>query len=371
MTPDDEWQLCFLISELVCEGQGINAIRDAVPSRFGKLNHDQILKYIKKAADPTNKRATLRLIPPLETTLRNELARQFGQKPERLTVVGTETDGPIQDHVCMRAAEVVFQMIEQVASHRRQSASDRGVVGLGLGPGFSTLQVVRFLGQIVRERIAETPRLRLHAITSGCPYDRAERAPNNFFNYFPTEALDATMPTVGLFALPVMSNRRFQELLADPPPGLREPISERDNIDIVVTGLGVHNDSSSTFHEMMSGVNFVQELEGRGWLFDVQFRPLDNQGKPMAEQSDDDQRCFTLFDIADFQQMVSAAPQRQVVLLVQARADDLEPVRDARIRTLEALLTSPDRCWSHLVIHSHLAKSVLDRRGVRSAPRLA
>jgi DNA-binding transcriptional regulator LsrR (DeoR family) len=275
--------------------------------------------------------------PPLDHTLARRIAQRYELNDEQLTVVSARgTDA--RNALVEAAAELVMHLIKEMSRRVERT------VGLGLGPGRATLDFSWALSHRLRCEPA-APKLRLHALTAGCPTRFPKYAPVSFFNLFPGSHVEES---VGLFAETLVTCEEFSRIIHR--AGIRDAFSMRDQVDIVVTSMGDMNHPHDLFRWFLEEAGMdVDALVAEGWIGNLQYRPYDCAG-PVAERAFH-QRAVTLFELSDYVEMVTKG-RRQVVLLAAPCSRCGQP----RTQALRPLLTEPSlKAWTHLIIDLNTA----------------
>ena len=168
-------------------------------------------------------------------SLASALATRYHKASGEIIVVNTVT-AQAGDQVACHGAELVYKLIHKIWDGKPQG--DRTFVNLGLGPGRATRDVAKLLSMRIRTE-ASTPPLRLIAITAGCPPDEPYNAPASFFTYFPRDETHGMqrIECVGLFGQTLVEQSKLQGVLTN-QPGVKEAYGLKDQIDIVVSGMG-------------------------------------------------------------------------------------------------------------------------------------
>ena len=265
-------------------------IAHQVETEFGgdlKMNRQTVYPLVAEAV----RRGFVRLTPPISQALRDRLAKQFrGLDPKHLDVV--KTTGPNDSaKVAAMAAERAFAAIVRIAREKGGRP-----VGLGLGPGRATLQFCRLLSPLL-EGHHEELKLRLVAITAGCPVRLLENAPISFLNLFPEHLVESKL---GLFAetlVPARELERIRDRI-----GVRDAFAAKPEIDLVVTAMGDFDDPHDLLALFLhdSGQD-LEALRRRGWLGNVQYRPFTADG-PVKETAQE-LRAVTVFELEDLVRM--------------------------------------------------------------------
>jgi len=337
----------FLVAKLFFDGMRVREIAQQVNAELRpakRLNREAVYPLLAEA----RRLKYVRLAPPLEGRLAEEVARKFEFDAKHITVVRTQGKH-LNEFVAARAAELTLDLIRDI------SGSSGKPVGLGLGPGRATLDFSRYLGELLRSEI-DVPPVKLFAICAGCPAKSPEYSSTSFFNLFPPNMV---AERVGLFAETVLPSGEFEQIKQR--PGVAEAFESRDQVSIVVTSMGDFHDDDDLLSMFLARAGTkLQALRDRGWVGSVQYRPYSSTG-PIKE-SPEEMRAVTLFELEDFVRMADS--KNKYVVLV-ARQCGL--CGKTRATALRPLLTVPElRVWSELVMDEATARDLL--RDAPAAP---
>jgi DNA-binding transcriptional regulator LsrR (DeoR family) len=317
-------------------------IAHRVEEEFGgglKMNRQTVYPLVAEAV----RRGFVRLTPPISRALRDRLADKFrGLDAKNLDVV--KTTGPHDSaKVAAMAAERAFAAVVRMAREKGGKP-----VGLGLGPGRATLQFCRLLSPLL-EGHHEELKLRLVAITAGCPVRLLENAPISFLNLFPEHLVETKL---GLFAetlVPAGELERIRDRI-----GVRDAFAAKPDIDLVVTAMGDFDDPHDLLALFLrdSGQD-LEALRGQGWLGNVQYRPFTANGP--VHETPDQLRAVTVFELED---LVHLARDRSKEVILMARQCRSCP--RAHAGALRALLRTPSlKLFSRLVLDAATARELL------------
>lgn len=335
--------LIFRIAELFFNEQlSPSVIASKISHEFQiHFTHTEVTRLLKHSGEL----GLVRLIPPVEETLARDLAKMFGLNPKRITVVNV--GGNYQrsrDNVAAKAAEVAIQCMRELKPVMTRP------LGLGLGPGRATLEFSHHLSSMLRlEDHDAVAKLKLFAITAGCPISSPEFAPISFFNLYPSNHV---VERVGLFAETVLPAEEFQSKIST-TIGLKEAYEQRDDIDIIITAMGSRDDKHDQFRQFMEQSRGTVSLNKKPWVGNVQYRPYTNTAPILDVGSA--LRPATLFELADFQ-AISRQDKRHVILMV-CRCGVCGNTRVNAVRPL--LKASKLRIWNHLVIDVAIVRELL------------
>ena len=327
----------FFVNDITHEPFTVSEIYEKLQARHPavKLSRESIYPLLARAAAY----GFVRFVPPVEQEIARRIKERF---PKAREVFVVNTRGPaFNEAVSAKAADVVAGLL------REFKAGGRDVVGLGLGPGRSTLDFARSLS-LELQASPELPRLNLVGITAGCVPDESELAPVSFFNLFP---LHSVQQRIAIWAETLVPSRDF-ERLSKQVVGVKEAFAAKDDIQIVVTALGDAEDP----HDMFSR---FYEAEGRGskpaMIGNIQYRPFTATG-PVQEKMKD-LRAVTLFEIHE---LVAMAKQKDRYVVLLARQCGKCKAHLTHARVLRYLLEQENlRVFTHLVMDLATAEELL------------
>jgi DNA-binding transcriptional regulator LsrR (DeoR family) len=307
--------------------------------QFPELTRESLYPLVEEAV----RRDIVRLTPPVSQALRDKLVQKFpGLAAAKVNVV--ETTGPDDNaKVAAFAAEKAFKALTRIARIKGGKP-----VGIGLGPGRATLEFCRFLSSRLKF-LDEELKVRLVAITAGCPATMLENAPISFLNLFPEQLVERKL---GLFAETLVRAGDFPGLSGH--TGVKEAFAAKNDIDLVVTAMGDFQDP----HDLLSlflkdSGQDLRALRRRGWLGNVQYRPFTASGP--VHEAPDELRAVTVFELAD---LVERAKDRSKEVILMARQCGLCP--RPRAGALRALLSNPSlKVFTRLVLDRATAAELL------------
>ncbi len=346
---DDD--LVYRVVELLFKERGedgkwlkMEAIAKQVEEEFGenlKLTRESLYPLVREAV----RRSIVQLTPPINRDWRDKLVQEFpGLAEAKVNVVRTRGRND-SAKVAEVAADKAFKALMRIAK-----AKNGQPVGLGLGPGRATLEFCRYLNDRLKF-VRKGLKLRLVAITAGCPATLLENAPISFLNLLPEHLVEHKF---GLFAETLVRAGDFQHLQNH--TGIKEAFAAKKDIDVVVTAMGDFEDRHDLLSVFLkdSGQD-VKELRRRGWLGNVQYRPFTADG-PVHEEPDG-LRAVTVFELRD---LVERAKDRSKEVILMARQCSLCDRPPARARALRALVSNPNlRVFSRLVLDQATAEELL------------
>jgi DNA-binding transcriptional regulator LsrR (DeoR family) len=309
------------------------------------LTRESVYALIEEAVE----RRLMRLAPPLNQALGDELVRKYGLLAAGEVEVVDTMDASDNGKVAVAAAERAMRALERIAKKKK------GPVGIGLGPGRATLEFCRHLSELLRVhsktvRTEERVRVKLVAITAGCPVGMLEYAPISFLNLFPE---DLVAGKVGLFAETLVPSREFKKIRQR--MGVREAFAAGEDIDIVVTAMGDFHDEHDLLAAFLkdSAVD-VNRLRQNGVIGNVQYRPYTKSGAVI--EGPGDLRAVTVFEIQD---LVKLATNRNKEVILMGRQCGL--CKRTRAESLKPLLTNPDlKVFSTLVLDQETAEELVE-----------
>jgi DNA-binding transcriptional regulator LsrR (DeoR family) len=338
--------LVFRIAQLFigerAENQSPTDIAEQVTREFRRqpaLTREAIYPLIAEAV----RRGFLRLVPPISQQLAEKVSARYPNL-QSCTVRVVETAGPHDNaKVAIAAADLALEHLGEITRAKKGQP-----VGLGLGPGRATLDFCRALGRLL-EAGPEPVKLKLVAISAGCPANAPEYASISFFNLFPPQVVDSK---VGLFAETLVPLEAFAETQLR--AGVKEAFQARASIDLVVASMGDAQDKDDLLCMFLeqSGADLAS-LRAAGWVGNVQYRPYTTKG-PVKEQPTD-LRAVTLYELED---LVRIAGQKNKHVILMARQCGL--CGRTRADALRPLLTNPGlQVFSSLVLDAATTRELL------------
>jgi hypothetical protein len=324
------------------EGLTPTAIAEQVSREFPRqrgLTREAIYPLIGEAV----RRGFIKLVPPVNQQLADNVRARYPSLQSCVLSV-VETAGPHDNlKASAVAAELALTHLGDILKAKREP-----VVGLGLGPGRATLDFCRAFGRLLAG-CPEAVKLRLVAISAGCPANAPEYASISFFNLFPTHLIEGT---VGLFAETLLPRKDFEEVKQR--AGVKEAFAARDSIDLIVTSMGdVQDDDDLLSMFLRQSGRDLDGLRAAGWVGNVQYRPYSATG-PVKEKPGD-LRAVTLFELED---LVRIASQKNKHVILIARQCGI--CGRTRAEALQPLLTIPTlKVFSTLVLDAATARDLL------------
>ena len=305
-----------------------------------KLTREAIYPMISEAI----RRGFLRLVPPVHQQLAERVRAKYPNlKGVTLSVV--QTAGQHDNaKVSAVAAELAFAHLQDIIR-----ATNDPTVSVGLGPGRATLDFCRAFSGLLAG-YPEPVKLRLVAISAGCPANAPEYSSISFFNLFPKRLVEGR--TVGLFAETLVPQDAFDRIKER--PGVKEAFAEQKGINLVVTSMGDVRDE----HDLLM-MFLEQSPPGKGrprtekWRGNVQYRPYTADG-PVVENGKE-LRAVTIFELKD---LVQAASEKNRHVILMARQCGI--CGRTRAQALRPLLTNPNlKVFSTLVMDAATARDLL------------
>ena len=324
-------------------GLSTSAIAEQVNREFPRqreLTREAVYPLIGEAVQ----RGFLKLVPPVNQQLADKVSAKYPNlATSALRVV--ETAGPHDNaKVAVVAAELALDYLGEI-----MKAKKGPVVGIGLGPGRATLDFCGAFRDLLRG-YPEPVKLRLVAISAGCPANVPEYASISFFNLFPPHLVESK---VGLFAETLVPQKAFRDI--QQRAGVKEAFAARESIDIVVTSMGDVQDVDDLLSMFLqqSGED-LGRLRAGGWVGNVQYRPYSLRG-PVKEKPGE-LRAVTLFELED---LVRIAGQKNKQVILMARQCGI--CARTRAEALRPLLTNAElKVFSTLVLDAATARELLE-----------
>jgi DNA-binding transcriptional regulator LsrR (DeoR family) len=321
---------------------GMKEIAERLKKEFGKdlkITRETVYPLVEEAA----RLHLVRLVPPVDEALRQQLAARFPGLPEDEVEVVETTGQKDNEKVAALAAEKALAALVRIARTKPGEP-----VGIGLGPGRATLEFCRYLSPRLQMH-DKALKLQLVAITAGCPATMLENAPVSFLNLFPEPLVQRKL---GLFAETLVRAGTFKGLAGH--TGVKEAFAAKADIDVVVTAMGDFNDPDDLLSIFLedSGQDLAA-LRKRGWVGNVQYRPFTADGP--AREAPRDLRAVTVFELED---LVKLARQRTKEVILMARQCAI--CGRTRAEALRPLLTNPNlKVFSTLILDAATARELL------------
>ena len=348
-----EDELVYRAAELLLDAEGNGDAHSKMEAMAAELNEqfkphkDLSRQALLPLVAEALRRQMIRLVPPVSKELRDQLKAKYPNlaRPKVNVVL---TSGPEDNHrVAAFAADRALAALLRCSQQKQKQGK---AVGLGLGPGRATLEFCRFLSAAL-EHVPEDLRLRLVAITAGCPAQLVENAPISFLNIFPERHVETRF---GLFAETLVPVRDFPELHRH--IGVKEAFGAKDDIDVIVTAMGDFDDPHDLLRLFLkeSGQD-IERYRRRGWLGNVQYRPFTAKGP--APEEPNDLRAVTVFELKD---LAKRAGDRDKEVILMSRQCALCRRQRPRVGALRALLESDQlRVFTRLILDRATANALL------------
>ena len=320
------------------------------------LNREKIYPLFWEAAQ----RGFLLLQPPMEKLLSDRIAKQYAiDDPSRhIKVVNAQGD-VASKHVAAAAADVVVDLIEQVAQEKLSKAKPgepTPAVHLGMGAGYATMLVAQRIARRVGSGV-KFPPLVLHAISAGgFLANEPQKAPATYFSYFDRNFLD--IECVTLFTETVVWKEDFDRVKTN--PGTQRAFDRKNEIDIFITSLAAARHEHGLLEQFLARLmeeklikpETLNDMYDAGWIGDVQFCPYSQNG-PLHDISP--VRAVTLFEIEELVKF-SQQPGKYVVLTAGPCGECGASKSEALIPLLK---NDKLKLWTHLVTDTRTAKEIM------------
>ena len=285
----------------------------------------------------------LLLCPPPQQELTERLAARYALDPARVRVVATRGKAA-NEHVSWAGSDLVLDLMLEVGARKKR-------VHLGLGSGWTTLQVARRLALRLRTEFSG-PDLVLHALSSGFDITDPLRAPVAFFGSF--QNLPMKVDYFGLFVSAAVPWNMYEDVKTQ--PGVRESFEHaargRHRRDLAGQR-GRRARRPQSVPAATGSNDALGDLKRQGWVGDVQYLPYSTKA-PITVGSG--VRAVTLFELADLVAMVRSGDKH--VVLIGGPCGDCAV---SKTEALRPLLEEPSlRVWSHLVLDAGTAERLLE-----------
>lgn len=340
---------------------GAAAVAKEISKEFNRpdLTRERIYPLLWEAI---NRKYLTMNVPP-EVKLRHRLIQEFNLR-ERLdqtngeVFVANTIVGDIAERVNEAAADEVIKLIDRVQKEKKDKAKAEGQdpnkvrVHLGFGAGYAAEEVAKRLSTRAGSK---TPKLTLHALTSGGHYIAGQqKVPTTYFSFFDGKVQDAEF--VGMFAPTVVRSSEYDELKRN--PSFKLVYSRRDEIDILVTSLATSEDKhcllrqyySYLYDKGLAADNVIEFLEKEGWVGDVMFQPYSKERAINSSPL----KAVTLFDFNELRDF-SQKPGKYVVVT----CGPCRGCKKRKTKAIRPLLEKPElRMWTHLIIDRGTAEDL-------------
>ena len=341
---DIDRSILYRIAELYLAGVRPRELAEILRDEYGMKNitpqriHDPLLVMIRREG-------IIQIVPQPEVTLQEELALRYQKDVESLHVVNAR-GALARQAVCRRAAYLTLGLIKKLAR-------TKDIVRVGLGGGVTMLETASELAHLLHGEPLLPP-IAFHALTSGVDVHNPISSPSAFLTYF----MDLPMPVelVGLQGPAIVDTKMWGAVKKW--PGMVEPFTYKNEIDIIVTGIATSEDE----HGALRGFAKVGEdkgfeigpLEDAGWHGDLFYEAFGEKA-PLPLKINGCMRAVTMFGLAELRK-IALDPNRHVVVV----AAPCSGCGTTKTRALRPLLQS-DRLavWNHLVLDVATAKELL------------
>ena len=299
------------------------------------LTREQIYPLLREA----RRRDLIMLLPQLDRSARDEVARRYDLSANTLRVVPARGKGALEI-VANVAADRVLSLIREIGSQK-------GRVHIGLGAGGSMTQFSQKLALRLRAE-PDLPKLAFHALSTGCNVERPNTAPVSFFSAFHEVAND--IEYFGLFApafIPTRSYRRETRRR-----GVIESFKRAGDIDIVVSAIAWAGDPHAELNHYIEDDEERRQMHEAGHVGDVLYRPFSATGPLRHKPSIKAVSLFELPELVD----LAKTPGKHVLLISG-------PCAFCDLRkgfALRPLLACPElRVWSEIVMDLPTSEELL------------
>jgi len=304
-----------------------------------KFSRQQVYPVLVEALE----RGYIRFFPPEDEKLAAEIATRTDVTRDQVRVVNTH--GPEgTEYLAAVASDVIIDLIRRAARRKRGTRKRPVSIHVGLGAGYTTLQVVRQLAIRLRDphAIDGVSELVFHALSSGFDPNDPQTSPVAYFSYFAD--LPVRTDFYCLFTEAVVLAGDFERVKQ--LPGVRQSFAAAKDIDVVVTSLAAATDRGALlnrFEDQYAELDPTRSGSRDGRVGDVHFRPYSKTG-PIKEDPES-VRAVTLFELEDFVTMTQEQGKFVVLVAGTTRRGG------NRAKPLLPLLAEPSlRVWSHLCL---------------------
>lgn len=350
----EKLSLLFRVCELfLVAGMSAKEVAEQTSKDFNrKINREYVYKLLQEALRGNEKHKLLRLVPPVNLKIERKLREKFSI-PESCDINVVDV---FNNSACERITETASDII---LDYMKELKNEQSVVHLGLGPGYTTRRIAESLGSQMRS-LPDQLKVSLHAITAGSPVRRSKYAALSSFGCFSTDMVKNEFP---LFTEPVVRVKDYPEVQQH--PGYMDAINVREEIQIIITTLGDKKDPHDIYRNLHEGgkkgsksekptnTQAVKDLNAKGWVGNMQFRPYSNTG-PIYE-ANDSQRISTLFELEDYRKWAKEKKKRIVLVVSPCGACQM-----LRAEALLPLLKPEFRIWNSLVVDRMTAEKCVD-----------
>lgn len=308
------------------------------------VGRQRIYDLVREAA----RRGLIRLQVRDAEELQQRLSATLGVAGERVRVAAASGRGA-GEQVALVGAEMALVLLAELAAARPGE-----LVRLGLGGGRTMRLLADQLARSLRTA-PDTPRLAVHALSSGFDPRAPQDAPITFLGAFEPVAEEL----VALFSSGVLEPREAEDFRA--LPGVSEAFQLAKKLDLIVTSLASARDESGALNRFFAhgGHPKLQEsrrrLEARGWVGDVLYEPY---GATAPIEVDLPVEPVSVLKLPE---LVGMARRRRTRVLLLAGPS---PRGRSRADALLPLLTQPGlRLWTDLALDSGTAEQILNEIG--------
>jgi hypothetical protein len=370
-------RLLIQLCDSFLSGSKAGAVARTVNEQLARMQRkDRVTRQqIYALLNDARQRRFFRVSAPRHVVLEQTIADLYRVDKNAITVadaVGKRTS----EHLAEEAARLVVQLIKEVAARkgkkgktedrektrRRKKAIDdpdtpkRVQVHIGLGAGFTTLNIARYLAHELRT-LRDYPDLVLHALSPGFQVDRPSTSPLGFFGLF--DNFGDRVTYVGLFSSTGVAASSYDKEIEQYP--VSEAFERKKEIDIIITSLASAEDEHGNLNQFLLAQKGekgkkgedVGRLQRAKWIGDLQYRPFSREGDITKVQS---KRAVTLFELDQLREF--AADPGKHLLLVSGPCVDCEKTREA---PMEALLSvAALKVWTHVIMDVSTGEKLAD-----------
>jgi putative sugar-binding domain-containing protein len=342
--------LSGLICTMLTEGLDTAEIREVLRNKHKIwISPNAVYRHFKKEA----KRGRFSYNPPAHEALRTDVMKCFpGLHVEVVDTTDTKA-------VTKRGAEMLGLIVKETRAEKL-AKGEEGSVHMGLSGG----QTLRLLSEHFSEHLVQTygnldgklpkdfpPELHLHALVAGLDVRDPTIEPNAMFTHLHlTNRVPIEMKFVG-WSSPLAVTPEAYDLMMR-VPSTETSIREAQKIDIVVTGMGVWEDSNCILHRCMSpSPKAMEQLRKAGVRGDLMCQPICKDGpilKPTAIQT------MTALKLLDLSRLIH---KKGKVLLA------VGPCQSGKTKAevLRLILSFKTKLVTHLVLDSKTAKELVEK----------
>jgi DNA-binding transcriptional regulator LsrR (DeoR family) len=297
------------------------------------------------------RRGYVRLCPPNDFVIAERLADKFDLDLPKIRVVKTATGTPTAEHVATQAAEMLLEMIKNIADAV-------GRVHIGFGAGYTVQRIARSLSILLRAE-EDVPALTIHALSSGFSVEDPTTAPVVFLSYFTD--ISPRIEFVGLFAPAVVRCDEYAHIKE--LPGVRPSFDRRGQIHIAISSMAQRSDPHGLLSKFMDmgGERGRSALREAGWVGDVHWRPFSTTGPILV---DSEIRATTIFEIDELVERLKQPNKHNMLSVAPCNWCGC-----SKAEALLPLLTQPSlRAFDCLIIDAETARRALKPDQNRRTP---